>query len=372
MLPLKCIAMQRSKFIPLLVLTVIGSLFCLPMAGFTAQDSQAVTELKQKAQDAFVKGHYAEAAAFDEEIAIKYPESQARHYAVQMLGTIYEENIVDIKKAVKWDREFLKKYADYRQVPFYNDKIASLEKALNQEQAFKTYKAIQFANKGEEFMVKQFEAFLKQYPDFLLKADVERELAYAYARMDKRKQSAQEFEALSKTEGNKLSLSDQIALDAAKRYWQMTWIWAWVAWAVIVLLWAVVLLRKPWKRLDRASVRKFLIWPVLWLILTAASMPIFFSLETTGYPIVIPVTTILIAVGLNLIVLFWMLLLTRLEFWQTRPRALRWLTPVLTLLMTTAVFYLYVVYQPQGPFMTDVFQVKYEYLMGELRERRLF
>ena len=42
---------------------------------------------------------------------------------------IYEDNLVDIKKAIKWDREFLENYADSRQVPFYKEKIASLGKA---------------------------------------------------------------------------------------------------------------------------------------------------------------------------------------------------------------------------------------------------
>ena len=39
----------------------------------------------------------------------------------------------------------------------------------------------------------------------------------------------------------------------------------------------------------------------------------------------------LIAAGLNLVLLFWLLLLTRGGFWQTRRFALRLFTPVLTL-----------------------------------------
>ena len=39
--------------------------------------------------------------------------------------------------------------------------------------------------------------------------------------------------------------------------------------------------------------------------------------------------------------------------------------------MTTAVFYLFVVYHPQGPYITDLFGVKLEYWQGELREHGL-
>jgi len=344
---------------------MLVSLFCLPIPAFSAQDSQVADELKQKAQHAYVDGYYAEAANADLEIAEKHPGSVARRYAVQMLGTLYEDNLVDLKKAIKWDREFLEKYADSRQVPFYNDKIASLEKLMKQEQAFKTYQAIRFANAGDEIMVKKFEALLKERPDFLLKDDVERELGYAYDRLDKRRRSYLAFEAIATHKGEKeLSTTDQIAYKTSGRYWQMSSTWKWVAWAVIVMLWVSVLLMKPWDRLNRASVRKFLLWPVLWIVLIAASMLIFHSLDNTGYPIIIPDTSVYIAAGLNLTVLLWLLLLTRGTFWQTRPRALRWLSPILTLLMTTAVLYLFFIYQPTGPQFTDIFAETFRFKLG--------
>ena len=357
--------MKHTKLIPPLILMLFATMFCLPIAGFTAQDSPIVTELKQTAQHAYMDGHYAEAVAANLEIAEKHPESEARRSAVQMLGTIYEDNIVDIKKAVKWDREFLKKYADSRQVSFYNEKIAALEKLINQERAFKTYQAIRFTNQGDEIMVKKFEALLREHPDFLLKDDVLRELGHAYDRMDKRKQSYLAFQAIASHKGEKnLSTSDRIAYKTSRRYWQMSSAWAWVTWAVIVMLWAAVLLMKPLGRLTLDSIRKFLLWPVLWVLLTAAAMPTFFSIETGGYPIVIPGTTVFILAGLNLTVLFWLLLLTSGKFWQTRHSALRWLSPVLTLLMTVAVIYLFFLYQPNGPEMIDIFADTFHYKLG--------
>ena len=271
MLPLKRIAMQRAKFFPLLILTFFVTLSWLPVTGFAEQDRPAVNEqkpevtkvaeLKQKAQDAYVHGRYAEAAANNLEIAQKFPASKERRYSVQMLGTIYEDNLTDIKKAIKWDREFLKKYADPRQVSFYKEKIASLEKLINQEQDFKTYQSIRFANKGDEFMVKKFEALLKEHPDFLLKSDVQRELAYAYSRLDKRRESYLAFQALSTQKGgNKLSSSDRIAAATAGRYWQMTQEWGWVAWAVVVMLWIAVLLMKPWSGLPVALSESSCCW----------------------------------------------------------------------------------------------------------------
>jgi hypothetical protein len=239
LLPLKLVAIRRPQFISLLVLTLLMSLFCLPIAGFTAQDSQVVNELKQKAQ-------------------------------------------------------------------------------------------------------------------------------HAYDRLDKRQQSYLAFKAIASHNGEKkLSSSDGVAYKEASRHLQMSWTWAWVAWAVIVMLWAAVLLMRPWQRLTRASIRKFLLWPVLWIVLTAAAMPTFYSLETTGYPIVIPDTAVYIAAGLNLIILFWLLLLPRGKFWQTRPLALRWLSPALTLLMTISVIYLFVIYQPNGPEIIDVFAVKLHHWNGE-------
>ena len=350
----------------LLMLTLSGGLF-LPGRGFAAQDSPEATQLKDDAQKAFLKGDFTKAAAINLEIAEKHPGSLARHYAVQMLGTIYEDNIVDIKKAVKWDQEFLEKYADSRQVPFYKDKIASLEKLLNQEQAFKTYQSIEFANKGDEFMVSKFEALLREHPDFLLKDKVERELGYAYARMDDRKKSALAFQALAAQSQTPLSTTDKFAYEKANTYWRMETAWASVAWAVIGVLWAFVLWMRPWNQLTWPSIKRFLIWPALWLVVGAAAMPLFYSMDTTGYPIVIPVTTVLFAVGLNLFVLFWLLLFLKGRIWQNRPRMLRWSSPILALAMTAGVFYLFIVYHPNGPYIVDQCSVKYDYWRGERR-----
>jgi tetratricopeptide (TPR) repeat protein len=368
MLPRKLIVFKDTASISLLICALFVCVFLLPVSGLAAQDSPEVASLKQKAQNAFVKGEYDQAAAFDLEIAEKYPGCEARRYAVQMLGTLYEDNIVDLKKAIKWDREFLEKYTDSRQVPVYKEKLASLEKLLNQEQAFKVYQSIRFANEGDEVMVQKFEALLKEHPEFLLKDKVESDLGYAYSRMDKQKKSALAFQAIASQGDNKLSASDKTAYETADRYWKMRTTWAWVAWAVILMLWVVVLLMKPWKQLTWASTKKFLLWPALWLLVTGASMPLFYSMETTGYPIVIPATTVYIAIGLNLIVFFWLLLLLNGSLWQTRRRALRWLSPILALLMTSGVFYLFVVYQPNGPFIVDVCVVKYDYWRGEVRE----
>ncbi|MGO9379190.1 MAG: tetratricopeptide repeat protein [Dissulfurispiraceae bacterium] len=364
-LPIKRIAIERTTLILLLIVVFLSSLFCLTMTGFAAQDSQVVTDLKQKAQHAYIDKRYSEAVAIDLEIAEKYPESEARHYAVQMLGTIYENNLVDIKKAIQWDREYMKKYADSRQVSFYKEKVASLEKLMNQQQAFKTYQDIRFSGEGDEVKVKKFEALLKDYPDFSLKAEIQRELGFAYARMDKRRESYLAFQAVAQTSGKKISSGDQQAYATAGNYWRMTSFWGAIAWAVIVILWAAALLMKPWNGLTRASMKKFLLWPVLWIVLSAAGMPAFYSLDNAGDTVIIHDTQVYIATGLNLIVLFWLLLLTKGKFWQTRPRVLRWLSPALTIMMTTAVLYVFIISQQNGTEIMDYFGVKYHHWMTE-------
>jgi tetratricopeptide (TPR) repeat protein len=358
------VTMERTKLISLTILTLFEVLFCLPLAGFT-QESPEMKELNQKAQHAYIDGRYAEAVTLNLEIAEKYPESNLRRYSVQMLGTLYENNLVDIKKAMKWDREYLEKYAGSRQVRFYKEKLASLEKLMEQEQAFKTYQAVRFAREGDEVKVKKFEALLKDHPDFSLKAEVHRELGFAYARMDKRRESYLAFQAMSQSNGKKLSSGDRQAYVTAGNYWQMTSFWGGIAWAVIVILWAVALLMKPWKQLTLVSIKKFLLWPVLWIVLAAAGMPTFYSLDNAGDTVIIHDTQVYIAAGLNLAVLFWLLLLTRGRFWHTRPRALRWLSPAFTLMMTTAVLYLFIIYQSNGTEIIDYFTVKYRHWIVE-------
>jgi hypothetical protein len=366
--PRRC-RIRRIELISALILTLLFSLSWLPRAASAAQDSQSVMDLKEKAQQAYMAGRYAEAEASDLEIAEKHPESEARHYAVQLLGVIYEENLVDLRKAIQWDTEFLEKYADSRQGPVYKEKIAFLENLLPQEAAFRTYQAIRSGKDSDEVRVQKYEALLKECPDFLLKDRVESELGYSYARLDKREKSYRAFQSITSDGGEKkLSSSDLATYKDARRYWQMSWTWAWIAWAAIVVLWAAVLAMKPWRRITRASGKKFLIWPLSWLLLTCACLPLYYKMEITGYPIVIPISTAIIAIGLNLIVLFWLLLLIKGDFWRSRPLALRVFSPILTLAMTIAVFYLFVVYHPQGPYITDVFGVKYVYWKSEWKE----
>jgi hypothetical protein len=283
------------------------------------------------------------------------------------LGTIYEDHLIDIEKAIRWDSEYLDKYAGDRQATFYQEKLAGLQKLVDQkqEQAFKAYQAIRFAQDGDEALVKKLEALLKQYPSFQQKDEVLHDLAFTYSRLDERKKSSLAFQTLG---SNKLTPIDKVIAESEYRYARMRTTWAWVAWAVIAMLWAVVLWMKPWQRLTWGSARKFILWPILWLLVSAAGMPLFFNLDTTGYPVQVSLITILIAVGLNLIVLFWLLLLLHGKPWLTRPRVLRWLTPVLALLMTTVVFYLFVAYQPNGPLLVDKCLLKYDSFRSEFEE----
>jgi hypothetical protein len=344
----------------LAALLTLGLLSLAPGAARAAQDDPAVMELQQKAQRAYLEGRYAEAVAANLEIAQQHADSQARRYAVQMLGTLYEDNVVDVARAMTWDREFLEKYAAPRQVAFYQAKLASLERLVRQKEAFAVYQKIRFANESEEELVKRFEALLKEHPDFLLKDKVQRELGYAYARLDHRKQSYLAFEALSDNGKKPLSSTDRVAYQTATRYWQESSAWKWAAWTVVALLWGAALLANPWKRIDRSSIRLFLILSLIWAALSAIRMPTFYSLETLGYPIIVPDRVVFAAAGLNLTVLLWLLLFTRGRFWQRRPRTLRWLSPLLTVLMTTAVTYLLIIWQPNGPQIMDAFSLQFD------------
>lgn len=348
--------MPKLKFVLLLIMAIIVGLLWLPLAGLAAQDTQATGELKMKAQQAYVEGRYAEAAAINLEIAEKHPESEARRYAVQMLGSLYENNLFDLREAMKWYGVFMNEYADPRQIAFYKEKLATIEKLMPQAQAFAAYQAIRHANAGDEIMVEKFEALLAEHPDFLLKARVLKELGYAYARLEKLRQSYLAFQALSRIGGAEFSASDREAYEKAGRHWHQTTAWAGAAWAIVVILCAAALLMNPWERMTKASIRNFWIWSVLWLLLAAVRAPSYFAIKDEN---LFPDSAVYIAAVLNLAVLFWLLLLIRGKFWQTRLLALRWLSPVLTLLMTMAVSFLFIFHQPKGIAIMDAFAGKY-------------
>jgi hypothetical protein len=337
-----------------------------PRAARAAEDDPAVTALQQKAQRAYIEKNFAEAITLNLEIA-DHPESPARRYAVQMLGTLYEDNVVDVDAAIRWDREFLAKYTGVRQSPFYQQKLATLEQLLPQKEVFARYQKIRFANQGDEVLVNQFEALLKEHPDFLLKDKIQAELGYAYARMDKHKQSYLAFKALSQSSGKPMSAEHMAAYQAAALHWSETSSWGLVAWGIVLGLWGVALVGKPWRRITRRALWKLLIVALAWLALNAVRMPYFHSLETTGYPIIIPDTVVYTIVGLNLTVLVWIFLLRRGALWERRPRTLRLASPVLVIVMTASVLYLILIQQPNGPQIMDVFPMVYRRWAEELR-----
>jgi hypothetical protein len=409
--PLQRIALQHARFISLLILMLSGALILLPGAVFAEEASppaseqkspdaagqkpkatdaavqlpkiqvpeekpklSGAAELKQRSQEAFIQHRYAEAEFLNLKIIEKYPASHERQFAVQMLGTIFENNDVDVKKAIRWNREYLNKYADSRQAPFYKEKLeqlATVEKAVGQEEAFQIYHKIKFVDKGDDVSrVKKYEELLKNHPDFSLKTEVRKEIAYAYDRMNKPHESYAALQTLAaETPGHKLSGTDQIMAEADHSYWMMTTVWKWVALAVVAALFGVVLLVKPWRRLDRAWIRNYLIWTVAWVLLVASRMPTFYSMETGGFLFTITDTQIYTMAAFNLPVILWLMLFNRGEFWLTRPRTLRLISPLLTLVMTVASLYLFIAFQPNGPAIVSVFGVKYEYLLGELRNQ---
>jgi hypothetical protein len=355
----KRIASRFAGCVPLPVLALLISLFLQPLIGYAAPDAPSVNELKRQAQQAFINNRYAAAAALNLQIAEKHPQSDARRYAVLMLGNLYENNLVDLQKAIKWYGVYREEYADPRQAAFYREKIALLASLLPQEQAFADYQAVRFSNAGDEAVVARFEALLAKHPDFLLKDDVQRALGYAYDRLDRRRQCYLAFQDLVQRGGKGATESDRWAYEKARRHWRMTSVWAGVAWGAVAVLWAAALLMKPWERLTRASFKSFFIGSCLWLLLAGSRMPSFHAIDSSADQFHFPGSAVYLAAVINLPVLFWLLLMTRGKFWETRPRALRWASPLLTVLMTTAVLYLFFVYQPNGPKIMDAFVVKY-------------
>ena len=103
----------------------------------------------------------------------------------------------------------------------------------------------------------------------------------------------------------------------------------------------------------------------------ASRMPTFYSMENEGYQFVIKDTEIYTMAALNLPVILWVILLTRGNFWLTRPVLLRRISPLLTLVMTVTVIYLFIACHPNGPAIVSVFGVKYDYLIGEFRNHRM-
>jgi len=127
-------------------------------------------------------------------------------------------------------------------------------------------------------------------------------------------------------------------------------------------------LGKPWRRITRRALWKLLAIALAWVALNVARMPGFYTIETTGYPVVIPDTVVYTGIALNLTVIVWLFLLRRGSFWERWPKIVRLVaSPLLVLVMTTSVLYLLVIRQPNGPEIVDVFPMVYHRWVEDLR-----
>jgi outer membrane protein assembly factor BamD (BamD/ComL family) len=352
--------MKKRKRIWTLSIILAILLVCLWLpVGSTAAVSElpAGSDLQKKAQQAFVEGRYADAAAINLKIAGNHRSgsSSSRRYAVLMLGRLYGNNLVDLAKAITWHRTYLNEYAGPREVPYYRQKLALFEQLIPHEKAFAAYQEIRHANAGDQLAVEKYEALLADHPGFPLKAKVLKELGYAYGRLDKSYRSFRSFQDLSQIGGEEFSAEEQMAYGKVRRNLTL----AVIAWTVVILLWAAALMMNPWVRMTRASVRTFMIGALFWLLLAAIRLPSYYAIAGSTEDNPFPHAAVYIAAALNVAVLFWLLLLTRGKFWQDRPKALLWISPLLALLMSVSVFYLFLFYQPRGSETVDAFAAQY-------------
>jgi hypothetical protein len=323
-------------------------------------------ELKRLASQEFVAGHFAQAAAHCEELARRYPPAPERRYAVQMLGTLYEEKLVDVGKAIFWSRRFLEEYAEARQADFYRRKLATLEALRGQEATFARWQALRISDPPDEILAREAEALLGAQPDFVLRADVLRTLAQAHVRLDHRRAAHEAYEALSRTPGG-LTESDLPAREKAAHNWRLSSVWAGAAWAMVAGLLAAAVAGRPRATLTRTDLGRLAPWVAAWLVFSVLRLPSYFAAAADENPF--PPSAVYLAALLELAILAWLFLFVKGGFWRTRSRALLLSAPALTLLLTAAVYYLFLVYQPKGPDIIDSFGVEYAHWAERWRSR---
>lgn len=324
-------------------------------------------ELKRLVSQEFVAGQFAQAAAHCEELSMRYPRAPEGRYAVQMLGTIYEEKLADLGRAILWSRRFLDEYVDAREAEFYRRKLATLEALRGQEASFARWQALRRSGPPDAVLAREAEALLCDQPDFALRAEVLRAAAQAHARLDHRRAAYEAYEALSRAPGG-LTASDRPAYERAARGWRLSSVWAGGAWSVVAVLFGAAVAARPWARLTRTDLGRLAQWVAAWLVFSALRLPSYAAAAADENPF--SPSAVYVAALLNLALLAWLFLFVKAGFWRTRRRALLVSAPALMLLLTAAVYYLFLIHQPKGPDIIDSFGVEYAHWAQRWRSRR--
>ncbi|MBN1576063.1 MAG: hypothetical protein JW913_05900 [Chitinispirillaceae bacterium] len=316
--------------------------------------------MRQEAHERYIKGEYRKAA--DANLALladMASTEQNRRYALQMLGTIYENHLLQFDSAAYWYERFSSKYARGVQKEFYRKKLAFLRGLGNDEK--KGYALIQKAMYGTRVPHEQI-ALLEEGLATAPKLPKRREVLLLLSHI------AYEADMYAKARSTMLRLKamdpDAISGDLRTRFMQVQAIWrrsiiSRVCWGVVALLLAAVLFTAQYNKVSRRAWKLFAVLCAAWVLLSAAGVVIYISKihSLIHNPFTVP--GIFVAALILLVIAAWIFLARFSLLWRISGRAAVVALPVCAVLLTVASSFLFCYHQPKRVKILEEFGDRY-------------
>lgn len=316
--------------------------------------------LQRQAHKQFINKQYRKAASTNLSIVADTNTSiNDRRYAMQMLGTLYENHLLQFDSAAFWFEQFNEKYASITQHDYYKNKISFLRGLKGNE--IKGYSIVQkaiFASNDLQEQVKLLEDGLALAPQLPNRKKVLIFLS----------QKAYDAGMYAKAYKTMLQLQEMapgiLAGELKDRYSKVRTIYqqsiiARISWAIVILLFLIVIFSTSYKLISFKALKKLYYLIIGWTLFSIILLIIYFirinRLDHNPFSIF----SIFIAIFLLLVITVWIFfarfsLLNRSSYTKTII-----VLPLCSFILTLAVWFLFLYYQPERTKILYEFSERY-------------
>jgi tetratricopeptide (TPR) repeat protein len=333
----------RQSIVPVIVLLVLA----IGLVSTSGEPESQVQSLQQAAHQSYTDKRYTEAVALYQELLQVAPQGDHRAHAIRMLGMINDFNLFNLDAALTWYGQYLKEFAAAdRMTTTIRWRLDLIRNLGEHREAYVAFQKVKLLDQNTPQRLKALATLMETYPDYDKKYEVAEALAWEYRHARQYGKSYGMFKVAAM--GNPTIPADKKGEQLAepRRTWKRS-VYAKVCWLFILIVVVCTILLQPWRQVDREQVKHIAPLFAAWLLIMVAGVVLYIVKvrHYTENPFTIPDVVVLLTAGL--VVLGWAFMFGNAPLWKTGSQILVLVPPLAAILLSLAVFYLYLYHQKE-------------------------
>ena len=347
-----------------------GSLFFLAVAPLAPA---LATNLQQQAHEQYVKGKYREAATTNLAILSNTTSLEKdRRYAMQMLGTIYENHLLNFDSAAYWYEKFSQKYTSGAQREFYRKKL-NLLRGLgdNEKKGYSAIKKATYATEAPQKKIALLEAGLSMAPSLPNRKEVLLQISHTAFDAKQYAKARAALLELKKIDPGVVAGELRVRFSQVEAMWRYSII-ARACWAFVTVLFVSVLLTVPYRKIARKSWKMLGFLCAAWIPIAAIGICMYLWKIHALVHNPFSKQAIFIAAIMLLVITFWIFSARFSLLHRISGSATIVVLPICSLLLAVASFFLFLYHQPKRELILEDFGERYvHWIQGTAHDKRV-